>query len=272
MYQISKLINQVISGNKQRKREIVLKLGYKNLDKGYRRLYHLIETGECPEPIKKMLPTALVVEPQVVEDAFETTSQQIAEEVELARRRQEEYERRTFKPHLWIEHEREYPPPGTIWIVALSGLLSYKFRDLHENINEFEWDERVRLVQERIRRHQEEEGTYNRIFGKVDGYTYRQTYDDSFLFSKDGEHLRITFPIGLKEFKANDEAKALYAYIYKEKYEEIARRIGREDLPTIEVTIIELDEYRLRFKYKIYKIEEVIEEAIKKGMIKIKED
>jgi len=55
MYEISKLINQVISGNKGRKREIVLNLGYKNLDKGYRRLYHLIETGECPEPKKKML-------------------------------------------------------------------------------------------------------------------------------------------------------------------------------------------------------------------------
>jgi hypothetical protein len=143
---------------------------------------------------------------------------------------------------------------------------------LTENIKEFEWDEQVRLVQERIRRHQEEEGAYDRIFGKVEGYTYRQTYDDSFLFSKDGEHLRITFPIALKEFKANDKAKALYAFIYKEKYEEIARRIGREDLPTVEVTIIELDEYRLRLKYKIYKIEEVIEEAIKKEMIKIKEE
>lgn len=109
MYQISKLINQIISGNKQRKREIVLKLGYKNLDKGYRRFYHLIETGECPEPIKKMLSTALGVEPQVVEDAFKATSQQIAEEVELDRKQEEEYERRIFKPHLWIEHELSRP-------------------------------------------------------------------------------------------------------------------------------------------------------------------
>ncbi|MGE5446348.1 MAG: hypothetical protein ACM3SR_17435 [Ignavibacteriales bacterium] len=40
MYEISKLINRVISGNKELKREIVLRLGYKNLDKGYRRLEH----------------------------------------------------------------------------------------------------------------------------------------------------------------------------------------------------------------------------------------
>jgi len=243
MYQISKLINQVISGNKERTREIVLKSGYKNLDKGYRRLYHLIETGKCPEPMRKMLPNALGVEAQGVEDAFKAASQQKAEEVELARKRHEEYERRTFKPHLWIERECEYPPPGTIWIVALSGLLPYKFGDLPENINELQWDAQVRLVQQSIRRHQEEEGTYNRIFGKVEGFTYRQTYDDSFLFSKNGVHLRITFPIGLKESKVNDEAKALYAFIYKEKYEEIARRIDREDLPSIEDTITELNKY-----------------------------
>src|ERR1700758_1378889 len=95
-YQISKLITQLISGNKQRKREIVLKLGYKNLDKGYRRLYHLIETGECPESIRKMLPTAWGITTQVVEDAFEITARQKQEELELARRHQEEYERRTF--------------------------------------------------------------------------------------------------------------------------------------------------------------------------------
>src|ERR1700758_3119705 len=100
-YQISKLITQIISGNKERKREIVLKLGYKNLDKGYRRLHHLIETGECPEPMKRMLPYALGIDPQVLEDAFEATARQKQEEIELARKHQEEYERRTFKPHLW---------------------------------------------------------------------------------------------------------------------------------------------------------------------------
>ena len=99
-YQISKLITGVISGNKELKREIVLRLGYMNLDKGYRRLYHLIETGECPEPMRKMLPRALEVDSQIVEDAFEITARQKQEERELERRHQEEYERRTFKPHL----------------------------------------------------------------------------------------------------------------------------------------------------------------------------
>lgn len=162
-------------------------MGYKNLDKGYRRLYHLIETGECPEPIKKILPTALGVETQVVEDAFKATSQQIAEEVELAKRCQEEYEIRTFKPHQWIEHECKGPPVGTICIVAFVGIGNFKVLNQPKNINELEWDEQVRLVQERIRLHQQDEGTHDHIFGRVEGYLYRQSYDDSFLFSRNGE-------------------------------------------------------------------------------------
>ncbi len=188
MYEISKLINQIISGKKERKREIVLKLGYKNLDKGYRRLYHLIETGECPEPIKKMLPTALGVDPQVVEDAFKTTAQQIAEEVELARRRQEEYERRTFKPHLWIEHELSRPK--SITMVLFTGVDNYKVVNLPEVINELSWEYQVGVVEETVRQHQQNKGTEDCMFGKITGYVYRQTYDDSHLLSKDGKLLK----------------------------------------------------------------------------------
>ena len=56
MYEISKLVNEVISQSKELKREVVLKLGYRNLNKGYRRLNALLETGECPEFIKERLP------------------------------------------------------------------------------------------------------------------------------------------------------------------------------------------------------------------------
>jgi hypothetical protein len=190
-YQISKLINQVISGNKQRKREIILKLGYKNFNKGYRRLYHLIETGECLEPIKNMLPTALGLDPQVVADAFEATARQKAEELELARRRQEEYERRTFKPHLWIEHELSRP--RSIAMAALSGINSFKLVSLPEGINQLSWNEQKRVVRWAIQRHQRDNGIEDYMFGKVTGYVYRQTYDDSHLFSKDGKLLEINY-------------------------------------------------------------------------------
>lgn len=187
MYEISKLINQVISGNKERKRDIVLKLGYKNLDKGYRRLDHLIETGECPESIKNMLPSALELDPQVVKDAFEATARQKEEELELARRRQEEYERRTFKPHLWIEHELSRPK--SITMVLFTGVDNYKVVNLPDIIDKLEWEYQVRVVEDTIRQHKQNKGTEDFMFGKVTGYVYRQTYDDSHLFSKNGKLL-----------------------------------------------------------------------------------
>ena len=58
MYAISRLINDVISSSKELKREVILRLGYQNLNKGYRRLNNLIETGECPMSLKDMLPKA----------------------------------------------------------------------------------------------------------------------------------------------------------------------------------------------------------------------
>jgi hypothetical protein len=190
-YQISKLVNQVISRNKERKREIVLRLGYKNLDKGYRRLYHLIETGECPEPMRKMLPYALGIDPQVVEDAFEATARQKQEEFELARKHQEEYERRTFRPHLWIEHELE--KPKSITAVVFIGVDNFKVVSLPEDINQLSWDEQKRVVKWAIQRHQRNKGTVDPMFGSVTGYLYRQTYDDSHLFSRDGELLKENY-------------------------------------------------------------------------------
>lgn len=184
MYEISKLINQVISGNKEIKREIVLKLGYKNLDKGYNQLFHLTETGKSPEPMKKMLPTALGLDPKIIKDAFEITIRQKQEELELDKRRQEEYERRTFKPHLWIEHELSRPK--SITMVVFTGVDNYKVVRLPENINKLDWETQMKVVSDSIRWHQQHKGTEDTMFGKVTGYVYRQTYDDSHLFSIDG--------------------------------------------------------------------------------------
>lgn len=191
MYEISKLINRVISGNKELKREVVLKLGYRNLDKGYRRLDYLIETGECPEPMKKMLPRALGINPKVVEDAFEATARQRQEELEIDRKRGEEYERRTFKPHLWIEHELSRP--RSVAMVALSGIDTFKLVMLPEGINQLSWNEQKRVVRWAIQRHQRNKGIEDSMFGKVTSYVYHQTYDNSHLFSKDGKLLEINY-------------------------------------------------------------------------------
>jgi len=190
MYAISRLINEVISSSKERKREVILRLDYKNLHKGFRRLNTLIETGECPISLKDMLPKALNVDEELVNTAFKLTAQEKAKEAEEARQRREEYERKHFKPHLWIEHERKYPEGASFWYVVFVGIHHFKTLPLPENINEMDWKLQESLVKKRILQHQKGINGDDAIFGRVIGYTYCQTYDNSFLFSIDGKLVR----------------------------------------------------------------------------------
>jgi len=190
MYKISKLVNEVISQSKERKREVVVSLGYKNLHKGYRRLNTLIETGECPMSLKDMLPKALNVDEELVNTAFKLTAQQKAKEAELDRKRTEEYERKSFVPHIWIENELEYPSGAKFWYVAFLGIDKFKILPLPENINEMDWETEQSAVKKRVLQHQKGINGDDAIFGWVTGYTYRQTYDDSYLFSVDGKLLQ----------------------------------------------------------------------------------
>jgi len=190
MYAISRLINDVISSSKHCKRNIVLSLGYQNINKGYRRLNNLIETGECPMSLKDMLPKALNIDKGLIVQAFFLTAQEKAKEAEIARQRKEEYERANFKPNLWIEHEDEYPTGAKFWYVAFLGINKFKVLPLPENINDMDWELQESLVKERILQHQKDCNSNDVIFGRVTGYTYCQTYDNSFLFSIDGKLVR----------------------------------------------------------------------------------
>lgn len=190
MYAISRLINDVISSSKHCKRNIVLSLGYQNINKGYRRLNNLIETGECPMSLKDMLPKALNLDEELVNTAFKLTAQQKVKEAELDRKRTEEYERKSFVPHIWIENELEFPSGAKFWYVAFLGIDKFKVLPLPENINDMDWELQESLVKKRILQHQKGINGDDAIFGRVKGYTYCQTYNDSFLFSVDGKLVR----------------------------------------------------------------------------------
>jgi hypothetical protein len=194
MYKISELILRYTSRSKEDKLNIVKKLGYKNLNKGFRRLDTLIQTGQGPDSLRNKLPTALGLEPSVIQKAYEQTLNQLEEEEEKARRDRESYERRMFQPHLWIKHEREYPPVGSICIVGFLGIHNWKVITLPEDILGLQWSEQCKTVREKIREDQSQEYVDTSIFRKVIGYIYRKTYDKSFLFSTNGNFLEIYSP------------------------------------------------------------------------------
>lgn len=194
MYPISKIILQAIDGCKENKLRIVKNLGFKNLSKGVRRLEHLINTGQCPDSLKDMLPFALELDPVAIHQAFEDTLTQQIKEEENSRSREVEYERRSFRPHIWIKHELEYPPLGSICIVGFVGIEHWKVIQLPEDIGCKPWSEQFSAVRGKIREHQLREHVDGSMFGRVLGYLYRKAFDSGFLFSIDGALVEIYSP------------------------------------------------------------------------------
>ena len=191
MYPISKIILQAIDGRKENKLRIVKKLGFKNLNKGVRRLEHIIHTGQCSKSMRDMLPFALGLDHVAIQQALKVTLTQRREEEENSRRRRDEYERRCFRPHIWIKHELENPPLGSICIVGFVGIEHWKVIQLPEYVGRKPLSEQFRAVRGKIREHQRREDVDESMFGGVMGYLYRKTYDNSFLFSIDGSLAEI---------------------------------------------------------------------------------
>jgi len=186
MYPISALILRYTSRSKKEKLNIVNKLGYKNLNKGLRRLDHLIQTGQCPDSVREKLPSVLGIDTSTIQEAFEATLAQQQDEKEKARRARDDHERKTFRPHLWVIHEREDPPVGSISIVAFIGIDHWKVITLPDDIASLRWSDQCCTIRKEIREHQSQEYVDRSMFGKVTGYLYRKTYEDSFLFNTEG--------------------------------------------------------------------------------------
>jgi len=181
MYPISALVLRYTTRSKKEKLNIVKNLGYKNLNKGLRRLDHLIQTGQCPYSLREKLPSVLGIDPSAIQEAFEATLAQQREEEEKARRAEEDFERTTFRPHLWVIHELENPPVGSI-----CGIERWKIITLHENISNLRWSDQCITIKEKIIVHQSDVSVDESIFGRVKGYVYRRNYDESYYFSTDG--------------------------------------------------------------------------------------
>jgi len=186
MYEISRLINHVIGGEKNRKRDLVRGLGFKDdLIEGYNRLEDLVRTGRCREKMRKRLPKTLNLLPRRVKEALEETEREIERRRGISLRRREEYGRRTFRPYLWINHV--FSKPKDKALVDHLGLEHWKIIDLPEDINETGLDDQVERIRRIIVDHQHETGGYDEMFGRITDYVYCRSWDESHLFSVNGE-------------------------------------------------------------------------------------
>lgn len=186
MYEISRLINHAIGGDRDRKRDIVRGLGFENdVIEGYNRLENLFRTGRCNEKIGKRLPKTLNLMPKLIKEALDETARQLEKQKEISLQRREEYERNTFRPYLWINHTFSKPKDRSL--VDYVGLEQWKVIDLPKDIIKMGLDDQVETIHRIIIDHQRETGGYDDMFGRITDYIFCRSYDESYLISAEGE-------------------------------------------------------------------------------------
>ncbi|MFQ5788052.1 MAG: hypothetical protein ACE5H1_08730, partial [Thermodesulfobacteriota bacterium] len=135
MYEISRLINNVIGGDRNRRRDIVRKMGFSDdLLEGYNRLENIIQSGRCAGKIRKKLPKTLNLLPSVIDEALDATNKKLEKQRQTALKRREEYERKYFRPHIWINHS--ISKPRDKYLVDHMGLEHWKVLNLPQRISE----------------------------------------------------------------------------------------------------------------------------------------
>jgi hypothetical protein len=72
-------------------------------------------------------------------------------------------------------------------VVDHVGLEYWKMIDLPKDINKLSLDEQLERIHRIIIDHQRETGAYDDMFGRITGYVFCRSYDESYLFTVKGE-------------------------------------------------------------------------------------
>ena len=117
-YSIHELIENQQKRLGLRRNELALRCGFKNLDKGLRRIDGVCH-GDLDSPGAKMvldnLAVALEVDKAVVENAIAATAEIIAEANRLAEAEREAAWRKSFKPHAYLVGSQNRPSQITFY-------------------------------------------------------------------------------------------------------------------------------------------------------------
>jgi len=176
------LLNHVLDDgkNKEVKRTIINSLGYKNINKGFRRLYKSMHEKHLDIELLNKIPELFKISKETIALVIETTENQFQEEEQI----DELIERLNFKPFLWKKHERKIP--SSIFVVAISGIKGFKYIKLPENLAEETLFNQLEIIEKAIK-NDLETNRAPKFFGEITGYYYRKTYDETLEFSIEGK-------------------------------------------------------------------------------------
>jgi hypothetical protein len=188
MYPLGELIEQAIKNRGLSKIEVVIKVGYHNLNKGLHLLDDLIDgkaLGYRHTPMRHL--------PEVLNISQEEFDASLAKWYELKKIAWEDdnakrgiYNERTFRPHLWIWTSRQTPQP--IFPAAIGGEAMFKHVRLPEGAVGENGEVDFALVGQVIRDHYHKRKGSALVFGDIVSYFLRLSYGKPGIkFSPDGQ-------------------------------------------------------------------------------------
>lgn len=199
MYEISRLVNQKVGENRGRERDIIIGLESEDdLMEGHNCPENLFRNGRCNEKTGKGLPKTLNLMPKRMKEALAETARNLEKQKEISLQRREEYERKTFRPYLWINHSLSKPKDKSL--VNYVGLEQWKIIDLPKDINQSGLDDQAKKIRKIIIQHQRETGGFDDMFGRITDYIYCRSYDEGYLFTVEGDMVLSDHEDGRKVF------------------------------------------------------------------------
>ncbi len=178
------------------RKEIAARLNYKNPNKGFFRLDQLLKHGYSNPDLLERLQCVLALDSVELAGALSRTDvilQKQAEELEEKARWQskqaaleeEKLARFHFKPHLWVVPENSVPSPR--FVVAICGEEYFRRVPLLDNVDAVSPIGQEEIIREAAVRHFT--GSKGRAgpFGRITGYLFRRTFDESWRLNTHGQ-------------------------------------------------------------------------------------
>lgn len=187
-WSITKLVRTRTGPTQAGRRAILTKLAYADNGKAARRLDAAMTSGSVGADLRRRLPRALKVAPEVVDAALERTQREVQAYETLLAAWNDHLERCAFQPHVifQIDIRRRRLP---LFVCGITGAAALLRIDLWAGITSWGEDRQLEEVRQRIREYMEgPRGTDLRMyFNEPIGYTYCPVHDEAWDISLAGE-------------------------------------------------------------------------------------
>jgi hypothetical protein len=176
-YTIGRLMRARAAALGVTKNDVVRGLGYRNLDRGRRRLDALLEGRTEAPDLADRVAAALHLSPEAIADALAATRTEIAESREAVARW-------AFRPQLLVETDGRGPPVPLF--VKAWAWPDQCVVDLPTDFAGWESSRQIRYVKRQVVRHHLETGGRTSLFGRITGYMFHATYGHAIALNGDG--------------------------------------------------------------------------------------